>query len=281
MEKGAVVEKEHHGREYMGSGVGCVLEMAAVIWGAYAFAVGAALFFSLAAISYTKSATSSWGKWARWTARTGMALVITMVMCAVPFVRDRFSNTRQAHSLPAQAAVTSQMKTPSGKSAARRLALHKKEKSRRPHPSTPAPSQPTFSVTDPTDSIVNQGSPNYGTQTINTIPRATIKASRQTESQRTDGLWTTRFVLTSSDIVPTGILRLTCDGPVISGGIESNGSLGIGRFNGPDPSDPDTLVLEISEPESISPDRPLGITVSSKAPVSIVSGSIGDKKIEF
>jgi hypothetical protein len=32
--------------------------------------------------------------------------------------------------------------------------------------SGPAPAQPTFSVTNPTDSIVNQDSPNYGQQTI-------------------------------------------------------------------------------------------------------------------
>lgn len=33
-----------------------------------------------------------------------------------------------------------------------------------------APSQPTYSVTSPNGSIVNQNSPNYGTQTVNNVP---------------------------------------------------------------------------------------------------------------
>lgn len=103
---GDAVAKEHHGREQVGSGIGLLLEMFAMIWGVYSFALGAALFFSLAASSYTKKTMSSWGLWARWMARAGIAIAITIIMCAIPFTESHLSSTKQEHSPSAQSAAT-------------------------------------------------------------------------------------------------------------------------------------------------------------------------------
>lgn len=190
------VEKEHHGREQLGSGIGFFLEMIAVIWGVYGFAIGGAIFFWLAASSYTRKTMSTWRPWAKWGTRAGMLVVITIIMCAIPLAKGYFSNKKHEHSTPIQSASTSSTQETSAKPqevSATERTIPSKQAVRRKKPksvakptiepsqpavssslfppSSPAPvlntpAQPTYSVTNPSGSIINQGSPNYGSQTV-------------------------------------------------------------------------------------------------------------------
>lgn len=118
--------------------------------------------------------------------------------------------------------------------------------------------------------------------TINnfTLSRARILGSPQRQKEVGES-WITELIISSTDVVPMGLIRLTCDGPILSGGVKSSSAmLGVRRV-GPDPSDPTTLIIHLSAPESISPNHPLGVTVSAKTPVKVVSGSVGENRIEF
>jgi hypothetical protein len=63
--------------------------LVAVVYGEYGLALGAALFFWLAALSYTKSRLAGWSKWKRCVGSVLMAGAIAVVMCAIPFVKAR------------------------------------------------------------------------------------------------------------------------------------------------------------------------------------------------
>jgi hypothetical protein len=113
-----------------------------------------------------------------------------------------------------------------------------------------------------------------------TVPRARVIASAQRQREVAEN-WITEFMIGSTDIVPTGVIRLACDGPILGGGVRSSSAMmGIRRV-GLDPSDPTTLVIDLTAPESISPSHPLVVSVSAKTPVQVISGTVGGAKIEF
>lgn len=87
---------EHHGREHLSGGLGLLIEMLAIIFGGYAFALGAAVFFWLAAKGYSKKYIGHWKPVPRWTAYIVSFLVIAVLMCLVPFLKNRSDRPKMA-----------------------------------------------------------------------------------------------------------------------------------------------------------------------------------------
>jgi hypothetical protein len=93
--------------------------------------------------------------------------------------------------------------------------------------------------------------------------------------------WEVGFTISSTALVQTGDLRLTCNGPTIRAAISRiNPDFFASGNNGPSKDDPDTVVYEI-EPETLSPGKAVTIVVYSKEPIKVISGSIGSQNIIF
>lgn len=116
---------------------------------------------------------------------------------------------------------------------------------------------------------------------INPLPVITASAQTQSQTDNPKRPWKTQFFIQASGQVMTGTLRLLCSGPVLVAGIGrinpfsfSSGS------NGPDPSDPNTAVYELS-PEPLEPNKKIPVEVYSLSPISVISGTIGSNVIHF
>ena len=127
----------------------------------------------------------------------------------------------------------------------------------------------------------NIGSGN--TFNVNCAPQPKVIATPQVQRQtgNPDMPWEVGFTISSTALVQTGDLRLTCNGPTIRAGISRiNPAFFASGNNGPSKGDPNTVVYEI-EPEMLSPGKIVTIVVYSKAPIMVISGSIGSQKIVF
>jgi len=132
----------------------------------------------------------------------------------------------------------------------------------------------------PNGIAIGGGTVNNPTVNNIAIPRARIRGSSQSQKQVGDN-WVTEFAISSTDIVPIGIIRLTCDEAILGGDVSSSSAITGIRHVGLDPSDPTTLVIDLTAPESISPSHPIAVHISAKRPVQIVSGTVGGTKIEL
>lgn len=132
-------------------------------------------------------------------------------------------------------------------------------------------------------SVGQQGGITAKEVTINTNAPTRVMASEQRQIRTNDPLrpWATVFTITSTGLIATGDLKLKCTGPAIRAAIERiNPYSLITGNNGPDPKDPTTVVYELG-PEMLSAGRSISVSVYSKDPVTVISGSIGGSPILF
>ena len=127
----------------------------------------------------------------------------------------------------------------------------------------------------------NIGSGN--TFNVNCAPQPKVIATPQVQKQTGNPAmpWEVGFTISSTALVQTGDLRLTCNGPTIRAAISRiNPDFFASGNNGPSKDDPDTVVYEL-EPETLSPGKAVTIVVYSKEPIKVISGSIGSQNIIF
>lgn len=118
---------------------------------------------------------------------------------------------------------------------------------------------------------------------INTSPPPQVMASaqRQQAPSQPGAPWLTEFSISATATIQTGDLRLRCSGPAMRAGIERiNPYQLITGGNGPDPRDSTLVVYELG-PETLSAGRSIAVQVFSAAPVSVLSGHIGEHPIQF
>jgi hypothetical protein len=135
-----------------------------------------------------------------------------------------------------------------------------------------------------TGSICNQDSPNQGTQTVNNgPPPLKIVATRQIQQPTgiPDQPYATTFTISTNAAAEIGNLRLRCSGPVLyatMGRIDPY-ELIVGK-SAPDPVDPNTVTYPV-KPEMLAANRSVRITVFSKSPVTVLSGTANAYPIKF
>jgi hypothetical protein len=90
----------HHGREHLFGGLALVLEILALVFGIYPLAVGAAFFFLLAILGYSKKRRT--GKSKKWSIVFGslVAIMLLCVMVGGSYALMRLRE-RKGHSIPA------------------------------------------------------------------------------------------------------------------------------------------------------------------------------------
>lgn len=99
-------EAAHHGLEYTIAAIGFFLELASLFWHGYAFAIGAASFFFLAAYEYTKRWLNGMAKSRRYTLRLAGGIVITLIMLLFPYLKTRTGTKALTASQPSMAELT-------------------------------------------------------------------------------------------------------------------------------------------------------------------------------
>ncbi len=160
----------------------------------------------------------------------------------------------------------------------------------------PAPTQPTLPKPKPvrrpraSHAIIQQSStgdcsPNIigsgNTNNCNQPPEVIASAQTQTMTGSSEAPWEVHFTISATGLVQTGDLRLKCSGPVIRAGISRiNPAELITGSNGPDASDPRTVVYELGA-ETLAPKQTVTIVVYSKEPITVLSGTIGHEQIIF
>ena len=116
---------------------------------------------------------------------------------------------------------------------------------------------------------------------INPAPEIIASEQTQVQTENPEMPWVTQFTIHSTGPVTTGDLRLACSGPVIKAGIGRINPFSFqSASNGPDPSDPNTVVYQLG-PEPLAAGKTIPVSVYSSLPVKVRSGTIGENHIQF
>lgn len=122
---------------------------------------------------------------------------------------------------------------------------------------------------------------NNNTNNCNIPPKITASAQTQGKTGKPNAPWATVFTIQTSTPTPAGDLRLKCSGPALKAGISQiNPYFFAAGSNGPDPSDPNTVIYQLS-PDTLVPGKIVTIVVYSMTPITVISGTIGTNTITF
>jgi hypothetical protein len=133
------------------------------------------------------------------------------------------------------------------------------------------------STGDCSPNIIGSGN----TNTCNEQPKVLASKQQLKASGNPAMPWVVEFTISTSALTQTGDLQLKCSGPALLAAISRiNPMEFISGSNGPLKDDPTTVVYELG-PEMLSPGKLVSIAVYSRAPVSVLSGTIGPNRIIF
>jgi hypothetical protein len=164
-------ETEHHGRDHLMTGTGLICEFCAGKYGISILAWAGGVFLFLAFFNYSRhylSGKSARRRYALYGAGAAVLIVVTLIVTGVSLWPKRLLATTQSPA-PAQSQSSPQQPITNVEPEEKRSS---KKRQNKPAPKLefpPVPPPPANSVSNPTGSIVNQDSPNYGSQTVNNI----------------------------------------------------------------------------------------------------------------